>query len=78
MAKVNYYDDYGFLSKFAESGGELAAVKQRLDYQAMSGYGTYEGTNGAPEVVSAVDVSLRRRVDGDVGDRPLPFRRQGA
>ena len=50
---MNYYDDYGFLSKFAESGGELAAVKQRLDYQAMSGYGTYEGTNGAPEVVSA-------------------------
>ena len=41
------------MSNFAESGGELAAVKQRLDYQAMSGYGTYEGANGAPEVVSA-------------------------
>ena len=41
------------MSNFAESGGELAAVKNRLGYQAMSGYGTYEGTNGAPEVVSA-------------------------
>ena len=50
---MNYSDDYGYLSNFAESGGELAAVKQRLDYQAMSGYRTYEGTNGATEVVSA-------------------------
>ena len=41
------------MSNFAESGKELSAVKQRLDYQAMSGYGTYEGANGATEVVSA-------------------------
>ena len=41
------------MNNFAESGGELAAVEQRLDYQAMSGYGTYEDANGVPEVVSA-------------------------
>ena len=40
VISVNYYDDYGFLSNFATSGEELAAVKSRLDYQAMTGYGT--------------------------------------